>query len=209
MLRATFHQAGRSAPTGSPGDSATCRSQHPAQVLPAVVPNQFDVSELRAGDTDAVQAVFDGLSSAHRVQRFLSAMSKLPLTKLRYLASPDGHNHVAFVATWGGAPVGIARYVRVDERAAEVAVEVIDTCTGSGVASSLLLHLARNAVSQGLHAFVFTVAGDNRQVVKVLARRGAQMTWENGLVQAKVSLVDVAQVRLLRTPLETGAHFRG
>lgn len=199
----------RLAPTDARRDTATHRSHHLGQTLSPVVPNQLAVSELRAGDTGAVQAVFDGLSPDSRVQRFLCAMPTLPLTKLRYLASPDGRHHVAFVATRGGAPVGIARYLRVDDWAAEVAVEVIDTRTGEGVASSLLLHLARNAVSQGLDAFVFTVAGDNHRVVGLLARWGAQMTWENGLVQATVSLVDVAPIRFPPTQLETEACSSG
>ena len=77
-----------------------------------------------------LQAVFQGLSAKSRQLRYHTPVSVLRPAMLRHLTDVDPGRHVAVVATFGGRPVGIGRWLRDPLRPteAELAVEVIDRC---------------------------------------------------------------------------------
>ena len=60
-------------------------------------------------------AVFAGLSPLSRARRFLTGMTRLPALMLAALTDVDGCDHVAWVASVDGRPVGIGRYARADD----------------------------------------------------------------------------------------------
>ena len=59
-----------------------------------------------------LQAVFQGLSAKSRQLRYHTPVSVLRPAMLRHLTDVDPGRHVAVVATFGGRPVGIGRWLR-------------------------------------------------------------------------------------------------
>src|SRR3954453_12238048 len=108
-----------------PGDPAT-------EAVPVPLPGGrvVELRPLRRGERDTLLAVFDGMSSTSRAQRYLTGMVRLPSTVVEALIDVDGHRHVAWVASEHGQPVGIARLVRDAAGAADLAVEVVDAHHG-------------------------------------------------------------------------------
>src|SRR6478735_10097020 len=88
---------------------------------------------LRHGEVAPVLAVFAGLSPLSRARRFLTGLTRLPALMLAALTDVDGCDHVAWVASVDGRPVGIGRYARADAHTAEVAFEVVDAHQGRGL----------------------------------------------------------------------------
>jgi RimJ/RimL family protein N-acetyltransferase len=134
------------------------------------------VRPLRRGERGAVAAVFAGLSERSRFFRFLAPVRELAPRQLEHLADVGCCGREAVVATEPAtaAPVGIARYVRDDERpdTAEVAFEVVDAWQGRGVGTRLAQALARRAARDGVHRFEATVASDNTRALALLRSLG-------------------------------------
>jgi acetyltransferase len=146
------------------------------RAAPATSPADVDV-ELRPlgpGDSDAVVAVFEGMSSRSRRLRFLLAKPRLTAADVRHLVAVDSRDHVALLASsvHDRRPVAIARFVRDrdDAAAAEVAVEVVDDWQGRGVGTVVLRALVRRAVEVGVRRFTLVVSDDNRAVQRLLQR---------------------------------------
>src|SRR6476469_9614279 len=74
---------------------------------------------LRAHETEPVLEVFHGMSDLSRARRYLPGMGR--------------REHVAWLATIGGEPVGIGRYAAYDHRTVDVALEVVDHWHGQGL----------------------------------------------------------------------------
>lgn len=111
--------------------------------------------------------VFAALSPRSRYMRYHTPLSALRPAMRRHLADVDGHRHLALVATLGGRPVGIARWIRdaVDPCSAELAVEVVDRLQGAGIGAALVAAAARTAKRAGVRRFVgYLVPGNDRAV---------------------------------------------
>lgn len=142
------------------------------------------VRPIRPDDAARLERLFYRLSPETVYRRFFTLVAEPDPAVLRYLAEVDHDRRVALVAVLGDEIIGVARYDRVvrdhagdepdggDERDgasdAEAALLTEDAWQGRGVATVLLGHLAEVARSQGLTAFVATVLGENRQVVRLL-----------------------------------------
>lgn len=131
--------------------------------------SQIVLREVRSDDKDAIAAGFERLSPESRYRRFFTPMSRLSAADLRYLTEVDHDDHEAVVAFDAeGGPVGVARYVRRDDRVeAEVAVAVVDDWQGRGAATALLERLVERAAENGIERFVASVLQENADAIEL------------------------------------------
>jgi RimJ/RimL family protein N-acetyltransferase len=135
------------------------------------------VRPVRPGDAALLAAVFDGLSPASRVSRFLVPKRQLTAAELRYLTDVDHHDHEAIIALTRrrGEPIGVARFIRDthDPASAEVAVEVVDEWQNLGVGSMLVTRLAARARSENVTTFNAIMSADNRRSQRLASKIGS------------------------------------
>ena len=147
---------------------------------------------IEADDKPALIGLFDHLSEQSRYQRFLTNVSELSDSELRYLTEVDHHDHEALVAfDQGGAAVGVARFVRLDDPAlAEAAVTVADEWQGRGLGTALTRLLAERAREEGVERFAALLLAGNEQIHDVLSSLGPShvISREAGTVQVEVDI---------------------
>jgi RimJ/RimL family protein N-acetyltransferase len=140
---------------------------------------------LRAGETEPLLAVFEGLSPASRFSRFLVGVPRLPSSMLSALVDLDGHDHVAWLASIGGMPAGVARSIRVAPDTAEIAFEVADVHQGHGLGTVLLDTVTTVAAAHGVRRVRATVQPANAPSLRLLARLGIPLTLNDGLLEGE------------------------
>ena len=138
---------------------------------------------------------FEQLSEESRYKRFLHAVRRLDSRQLDYFTHVDHADHEALVALGphGREPVGVARYVRLDEpESAEVAIAVVDQWQGRGVGTVLLHELVERAREAGIRRFRASCRADNTSVIDLLRRLGQTRTDhpEPGLAELTIELPD-------------------
>jgi GNAT superfamily N-acetyltransferase len=179
--------------------TVSMRTRGPFEYVRADLPDggRVTLRPLRHGEADPVLEVFEGLSELSRARRFLTGMSRLPPGILASLVDVDGHDHVAWVASVDGCPVGIGRYARMDEMTAEVAFEVVDTHHGRGLGSVLADTIATLACANGFTRLTATVAPDNDASVRILAGLGLTVQMSDGLLEGdgRLRLPEPSRVR--------------
>jgi RimJ/RimL family protein N-acetyltransferase len=150
------------------------------------------VRPIGAGDKAALTGLFDHLGEQSRYQRFLTAISELSDSQLRYLTEVDHHDHEALLATApDGSAVGVARFVRLDDPTlAEAAVAVVDEWQGRGLGTTLTQLLAERAREEGVERFAALLLAGNEQMHDVLASLGPShvISREAGTVQIEVDI---------------------
>jgi len=122
------------------------------------------IRELEASDRRAVAFTFGHLSDRSRYQRYFSPKPFLSARDLSRLLNVDHWHHEALIAYSPPprAPIGIARYVRLDEfDAAELAIEVVDGWQRHGVGTALLAALQERALRAGIRHFSVSMLRDN------------------------------------------------
>jgi GNAT superfamily N-acetyltransferase len=135
--------------------------------------SEITIRELRASDRRAVAFAFGHLSAQSRYQRYFTAKPELTARELRYLLDVDHWHHEALIACSPPprAPIGIARYVRMEEfDAAELALEVVDGWQRRGVGIALLAALSERARAAGIRHFHVAMLRDN-VAARALARK--------------------------------------
>lgn len=114
------------------------------------------VRSIEPGDHERLRRAFERLSPESRYRRFLGAIAQLSESRLRYFTEVDHFDHEALVAIDPdhGELVGVARYMRLDNKAAaaEVAMAVADDWHARGVATLLLRRLVERARRPGSSA---------------------------------------------------------
>jgi RimJ/RimL family protein N-acetyltransferase len=155
-----------------------------------------DLRPLRAGESDALLAVFDGMSPSSRALRYLTGLNQLPRQMLSVLTDVDGDRHVAWLALAGGEPAGIARYVRLPgcPTSAELALEVVDRLHGRGLATALVDAVTTVAAARGVRRMQGTLAPSNDASRRLMERVGARGTVVSGLLEME------GRLRLLDPP---------
>ena len=146
-------------------------------------------------DREALREGFDGLSLASRNHRFLASVTHLTDSMLDHLVDDvDGIDHVAlalvaFDDDLVGTPVGVARMIRYEDRPteADLAVTVIDSWQGRGVATALLSELVRER-PKGVSRIVTTVAADNTPSLAMLRRLGETTVTPAGIDRLDVTV---------------------
>jgi RimJ/RimL family protein N-acetyltransferase len=148
---------------------------------------------IRGDDREVIRRGFEALSDDSRYKRFFSPMSRLSEAQITYLTDVDHHDHEAVIAeSDDGEPMGVARFVRTDPDAdvAEVAVTVIDSWQGRGVATALLERLTERAQEEGVRRFTATALATNDDMIDLLRRMGPIRTQraDAGVVEMEVEL---------------------
>lgn len=119
---------------------------------------------LEASDRRALTFAFQHLSERSRLQRFFAPKPVLSPSDMSRLMNVDHWHHEALIAFSASprAPIGIARYVRLDEfDAAEIAIAVVDGWRRRGVGIALLTALTERARSAGISRFHMSMFRDN------------------------------------------------
>jgi RimJ/RimL family protein N-acetyltransferase len=137
---------------------------------------QLEIRPIGPSDKAALAAAFEQSSGNAVYSRFLNPRGRLTAAELRYLTEVDHRDHEALVAVdpISGRSVGVARYVRDNERrdSAEIAISVLETWQGRGVGKALLHCLAARAREEGICRFTAIMLADNRPMRHVLADLG-------------------------------------
>lgn len=127
-------------------------------------------------DAEALQRMHVAQSPESTFLRFFVPMPRLSEQLLQQFTHVDHIARVAIVALIGGEIVGVARYDRIDEQQAEVAISISDAHHGRGLGSVLLEHLAAAARERGIHRFVAEVLPQNQKIVAVFRDAGYEVT---------------------------------
>jgi GNAT superfamily N-acetyltransferase len=134
------------------------------------------IRELRPSDRPAVAFAFRHLGERSRYQRFFTAKPTLAPRELDRLLDVDHWHHEALIAYSPSprAPIGIGRYVRLDDdyEAAEIAIAVVDTWQRHGVGTALLETLRDHAIRAGIRHFTATMLRDNKSARALVAQLG-------------------------------------
>jgi RimJ/RimL family protein N-acetyltransferase len=133
---------------------------------------EITIRPLRAEDREAFGDAFDRMSAASRYQRFLGAMPRLSESQLTYLTDVDQRDHVALAAANDAGIVGVARFIRLDDTKAELAMAVVDDWRGRGLGRTLLAALVDEARALGVTRFEATVLADNVPMLRLLRGLG-------------------------------------
>jgi RimJ/RimL family protein N-acetyltransferase len=134
---------------------------------------EVEIRPIRATDGPALGAAYDRLSPRSKYNRFLAPKPHLSSSEVRYLVDVDGFHHLALIATPSddpGAIVAVARLVRLPEErhTAEFAVVVADAYQRQGLASALLVRLARAARESGISRIRATILAENRAAQRLM-----------------------------------------
>jgi RimJ/RimL family protein N-acetyltransferase len=139
---------------------------------PPIDASPITIRPLAADDRDALGGAFARMSDASRYQRFLTATPRLSASQLTYLTDVDQSNHVALAAVGESGILGVARFVRLDEKEAEIAMAVVDEWRGRGLGMTLLAALVDEARARGVARFQATVLADNAPMLRLLRSIG-------------------------------------
>lgn len=133
------------------------------------------VRPLLRADRDRLAIGFEDLSEAARYQRFLTPVSHLSTSQLKYLTDIDHVGHFAWGAeTESGIGIAIARYVRIDSDVAEAAFTITDDFQGRGLGWMLLQALAMVGAFHGFQRFEMTMLADNTAMSHLALKAGAR-----------------------------------
>jgi RimJ/RimL family protein N-acetyltransferase len=124
--------------------------------------------------------------------RFLGGTPHLTPELLTHLTTVDYVRRFALVAAdmATGLGIAVARYERLDDDVAEVAVVVDRGWRRAGVATSLIEMLADAALDAGIHAFTAIYLAENRPVAALaeLAGRAGEQMIRDGIAEFAVRL---------------------
>ncbi|WP_230959577.1 GNAT family N-acetyltransferase [Erythrobacter donghaensis] len=137
------------------------------------------------------------LSPQSRYLRFFSGMREAPPQVLRALASPDGHDHLA----WGALrsdladtpALGVVHAFRDkdDPDAAEFSVAVIDAYHGRGLARLLTAVLLLDCTREGYEHFTVHVLPENRPALALARALGAKgVGYAGGVSELSIDIED-------------------
>ena len=141
--------------------------------------SQVLIRPVQGTDVPLLADGFARLSVRSRQLRFMTGKPQLTPAELRYFTEVDHHDHEAIGALdlLDGRGVGIARYIRSadDPQSAEMAITIIDEWHRRGLGTELLTRLSDRARQAGIRRFTALVAGENRAVIGLLRRMGAEL----------------------------------
>ena len=129
---------------------------------------QVWIRRVSPGDEGAIRAFIEGLGLESRRLRFFTSAINVGAIA-RWAAEVDAEDRVGLLAfDREGHVVGHAAYIRIYGPRAEVAVEVADDFRRHGLATALLIRLARVAEGHGISELVAEVLPENHDMLAVL-----------------------------------------
>ncbi len=135
---------------------------------------------VRPSDKALLRAGFEHLSARARYQRFLHHKTRLSDADLRYLTEVDGEHHFAIGAIErdGGRGLGVARLVKLEERAdtAEAAFTIVDDAQGKGLGTILFLRLLEAARELDIATIRCEVLTGNDQMLQLIDEIAGERT---------------------------------
>ncbi|MCX0278020.1 GNAT family N-acetyltransferase [Nocardia zapadnayensis] len=148
------------------------------------------VRPIRPSDADGIQTMHSKQSPESIYLRFFAPLPVLPEKDLARFVQVDHRDRVAFVMTIGEEIIGVARYDRIDDTAAEVAFNIADAHQGRGIGSIFLEHLAAAARERGLEVFTAEVLPQNRSMLQVFAAAGYEVSreFDDGVVAVRFEI---------------------
>jgi GNAT superfamily N-acetyltransferase len=168
----------------------------PGLLVPGVA-----VRPLRHGETGPVLEVFAGMSARSREMRFLTRLPELSGAMQRRLTDVDHDRHGCWVATAGGAPVALGRYVRLPDRpgVAEIALEVVDRYQARGLGHLLVDVVSAAAADAGISSLYWMMDAANDPVRHLAVPLGGRFALEDGVLEGTTPLpvvdpIDAARV---------------
>jgi RimJ/RimL family protein N-acetyltransferase len=130
----------------------------------------------RPDDRERQAKLFGRLSPESRRQRFFVAKQHLTEKELDYLSDLDHVRHAAYAAVdpRDDSIVGLSRYIRGDDRAAEaeIAIEVADAFHNQGIGTALSGRTLRRAREVGIRVLTASTLRDNVPALALLRRFG-------------------------------------
>jgi acetyltransferase len=170
---------------------------------------QVTVRPIVPGDADMMQVFVANLSGPARYFRFFQPLILLPQNMLKRLTCIDYDKHMALVAMASLERkkyiVGEARYVCVDDGAAEIALVVADEWQCRGIGTGLLRTLERIAAANGIARFIGEALACNDQIRK-FARTCGFKTWSDkdpAYLRLEKDILDIG------SPVSKGRDFAG
>jgi GNAT superfamily N-acetyltransferase len=134
------------------------------------------IRAVRPDDKPLFVAGFSDLSDASVRGRFLALRPDLNVQELAFFTEIDHVDHEAIGALDAESrkAVGVARYVRDDERPhiAEAALVVADAWQHRGLGGKLLRRLRDRAAANGIRRFSALLFADNEPMLKLFGRLG-------------------------------------
>ncbi len=148
--------------------------------LPLHDGNVIHVRAIRPDDDERLRVFHRQLSPDAIIFRFFHLLPELPTQDAEHFTHVDYVNRMALLATMESGTeeeiLGVVRYDRIGDTAAEVAFVVADTWQGHGIATALLHRLASYARAKGITTFVAITMGSNARMIEVLRNSGFPMT---------------------------------
>jgi GNAT superfamily N-acetyltransferase len=155
------------------------------------------IRHVRRADEARLKEGIAKLSPQSRYLRFFSGMREAPPQVLRALASPDGHDHLA----WGALrsdladtpALGVVHAFRDkdDPDSAEYSVAVVDAYHGRGLARLLTAVLLLDCAREGYTQFTVHILPENRPALALARSLGAEgLGHEAGVT---VLAIDIAE----------------
>lgn len=127
---------------------------------------------IRPDDAGRLQALHGRLSRETIYSRFFSHLPVLTDARAAYFTTVDYGQRLAIVAVDGEGDaeeiVGVARYDRQDDGAAELGLLVEDRVHGLGIGSVLLAAIIDAARQRGVPTIVADVLGENARMLHLL-----------------------------------------
>jgi len=141
------------------------------------------IRSLRPGDRAAFAEAMESMSARSRYLRFAAPKPRFSDKELDFLTQVDGDRHVALVALAGESQrgLGVARYVRVDDGTADVAIGITDAWQRRGLGRLLLSRLIDRARAAGLAALTATALAENEGSLRMLHGAGFMLTTRGGI----------------------------
>ena len=171
-----------------------------AETLTLADGRELRVRAIEPGDKLALHEAFHRLSPESRYRRFFSPLTELSERDLRYLTEIDHSDHeaLATIEPESGAIIGVARYVRTEDRQAEASVVVGDDWQHRGVATGMLERLARRARQEGITHFIALVLGDNQDAIELFehfASGSTRKRKQSGYLELVIELPEPGEMK--------------
>jgi RimJ/RimL family protein N-acetyltransferase len=129
---------------------------------------------------EALEDVFDAMTSESRYMRYHAATPRLTSTLVRALTDLDETRHVAWQARVCDRSVGLVRLVEDTDGTPELAVEVADDSTGCGIGGALVSVALRHAAERGADEVRILVHPENTPAIRLFRAAGASFAFRDG-----------------------------